>query len=355
MEAITRYITEKLNEHPDEMSRQYEVGLTKMITASNTPLNIDDVLGLIDDPNSPDDLRYACFVMATIWYRHMKDMENVENLIRRYQDQFSPHHPSFTHYRLLAYVDSGYRENWRDILKQAEDNARRMNNSGAQHMFAEFTAMFFESDHMDASAQERKMWLDKGITQVNRALSENAGYAKFYSTKGRLFCLKELYDEADHYVNLAIEKEDSSRKDYAIRIGNYQAVLMRIQQQKNIQELRRELEHHQSAQQEMFEQIKDKADEINGSLMRNLEYLGIFAGIISFTIGSLSLANGASKYSLIGAGALILILFGALVGTYGLFDIIIHGYKRKERKKYGIVLICTLLLILGGFLICWNI
>lgn len=105
----------------------------------------------------------------------------------------------------------------------------------------------------------------------------------------------------------------------------------------------------------MYEQIKDKADEINGSLMRNLEYLGIFAGIISFTIGSLSLANGASKYSLIGAGALILILFGALVGTYGLFDIIIHGYKRKERKKYAIVLICTLLLILGGFLICWNI
>ena len=134
MEAITRYITEKLNEHPDEMSRQYEVGLTKMITASNTPLNIDDVLGMIDDPNSPDDLRYACFVMATIWYRHMKDMENVENLIRRYQDQFSPHHPSFTHYRLLAYVDSGYRENWREILKQAEDNARRMNNSGAQQL-----------------------------------------------------------------------------------------------------------------------------------------------------------------------------------------------------------------------------
>ena len=64
---------------------------------------------------------------------------------------------------------------------------------------------------------------------------------------------------------------------------------------------------------------------------------------------------GSIVYSLIGAGALILILFGALVGTYGLFDIIIHGYKRKERKKYAIALICTLLLILGGFLICWNI
>lgn len=87
MEAITRYITEKLNEHPDEMSRQYEVGLTKMIMAGNPPLTIGDVLGLINDPNSPDDLRYACFVMATIWYRHMKDMENFENLICRYQDQ----------------------------------------------------------------------------------------------------------------------------------------------------------------------------------------------------------------------------------------------------------------------------
>ena len=54
-------------------------------------------------------------------------------------------------------------------------------------------------------------------------------------------------------------------------------------------------------------------------------------------------------------GKLILILFGALVGTYGMFDLIIHGYKKNDKKRYIIVFLGALLFILGGFVICWNI
>lgn len=348
------YIMEQLSHAPDEMSRAYELTLTRMMTASDTPLNIRSVLDLLQDQNKPESLRYACFVMATIWYRHMKDMLNVEDLLHRYGKTFRTH-PSFLHYRLLSCVDCGYRKDWREILKQAEENVKQMKNSGARHMFAEFTAMFFESDQMDAEASEREMWLEKATAQINIAVQENPEYAKFYATKGRIYALQGLYDEAILLVKLAIEKEDSSRKDYAIRIGNYQVVQMNIQQRRHLQQLRQELADYRENQQVMYAQINDKADEINGSLMRNLEYLGIFAGIISFTIGSLSLADDASKYSLPGAGALILILFGALVGTYGMFDLIIHGYKKNDKKRYIIVFLGALLFILGGFVICWNI
>ena len=75
--------------------------------------------------------------------------------------------------------------------------------------------MFFESDQMDAAASEREMWLEKATAQINIAVQENPEYAKFYATKGRIYALQGLYDEAILLVKLAIEKEDSSRKDYA--------------------------------------------------------------------------------------------------------------------------------------------
>ena len=119
------YIMEQLSHAPDEMSRAYELTLTRMMTASDTPLNIRSVLDLLQDQNKPESLRYACFVMATIWYRHMKDMLNVEDLLHRYGKTFRTH-PSFLHYRLLSCVDCGYRKDWREILKQAEENVCRV-------------------------------------------------------------------------------------------------------------------------------------------------------------------------------------------------------------------------------------
>ena len=61
------YIMEQLSHAPDEMSRAYELTLTRMMTASDTPLNIRSVLDLLQDQNKPESLRSACCVRATIW------------------------------------------------------------------------------------------------------------------------------------------------------------------------------------------------------------------------------------------------------------------------------------------------
>jgi hypothetical protein len=89
--------------------------------------------------------------------------------------------------------------------------------------------------------------------------------------------------------------------------------------------------------------------------MRNLEYLGIFSGIISFTMGAINISSALASVSFVGAAALIVVLFGVLVGVFAMFDLIIHGYKRENKVLYIIVFAVVLITVVGGFGVCFLI
>lgn len=50
------------------------------------------------------------------------------------------------------------------------------------------------------------------------------------------------------------------------------------------------------------------------SLTKNMEFLGLFAGIVSFTSGSISISVAVAERSVLGAAGLIVVLMGALLG-----------------------------------------
>lgn len=347
-------LKQRLHELPSETTRAYETELTSLVMKEEPefPDKVSTILDLLEQ-ETEEPIRYACFVMATIWYRRNKDSLSFENLIRKYRTTFS-NHPSFEHFRLLYYVDyvAVADTDWEVIAAAAQKNADTMNHCGARHMFAEFVAMFLENDALHISEDKRQYWLKLAIANVEQAITLDSQYAKFYCTKGRLYGLMGRYDDALTYVRYAIQIEPPGSSDYAIRIGNYQAHVLRIQEMKNLTDMRQQMAQYRIEQEELLSQLQDETNEVKGSLMRNLEYLGVFSGIISFTMGSVSLAGSVGNGSLIGAAALIVVLFGALIGVYGMFDLIIHGYCPKKKIQYWITLCIVCVSVGGGFALC---
>lgn len=345
-------LIKELHNLPDEMTRAYEEKLTDLVMDSKKSPKVDVLESMIHHEQE-DNIKYALFAMCGIYYRRVKDHGKQEHLFSVYEKDFS-HHPSYPHYLTLSYVDTGYHENWKEIFELAKRNALYMNNSGAQHLFAEIVAMIFEEEeHFKEKDAQYYHWLNEAIKYINKALIESPNYAKYYCTKGRLFSLNNNFDEAQIYIRLAMEKENSAKKDYTLRIGNYQYYLLKVQSRSDREKLHSTIAGHKEEIRQSINEVTEKADMIDKSLMRNLEYLGIFSGIISFTMGSINIASSLAEKSFVGAASLIVVLFGALIGVFGMFDLIIHGYKKENKITYIIVFIVVILAILGGFKLCY--
>ena len=344
-------IVESIHNLPDEMTRAFESALTNLVVDPQ----YDEMIPFLEkqiEVEKDEEVQYALFLMCGIFYRRAKEHGKQERLFHVYGKKFAGH-PSYEHYRVLSYVDSGYHARWREMLTAAKENSMYMNHCGAQHLFAELVAMTFEEEHHDATEQEFTYWIDEAMKAVDMALMESPNYAKFYCTKGRLLSLLNRADEAQRYVRMAIEKEDSSKKDYTLRIGNYQYFLLKVQARADREQLKQQIEGYKEELGQAIVEVNEKAETIDQSLMRNLEYLGIFSGIISFTVGTINIASSLASVSFMGAAGLIVVLFGVLVGVFALFDLIIHGYKKENSKVYTIVFVIVMLALAGGFAICY--
>ncbi|MBQ7890936.1 MAG: hypothetical protein IJ359_02120 [Erysipelotrichaceae bacterium] len=351
-ESVYQEIVENLKDLPDEMTRAFEEKLTNIIM---NPKYTQDVYNLEQRIDVEEDqIAYPLFLMCSIYYRRAKDHGKQERLIYKYKKRFE-HHPSFMHFHTLSYVDVGYHAKWRDMLALAKENSMNMQHNGAYHLFAELVAMTFEDAHHDATESEFAYWIHEAKKAVDLAIMGNPNYAKYYCTKGRVVSLMGQTDEAQQLIRLAIEKEDSMKKDYTLRIGNYQYYLLKVQSFADREQLKNEIALHKDSIQEAIVDVHNRAESIDKSLMRNLEYLGIFSGIISFTMGAINISSALASVSFVGAAALIVVLFGVLVGVFAMFDLIIHGYKRENKVLYIIVCAVVLITVVGGFGVCFLI
>lgn len=323
-------------------------------------------------------IAFAAFAVAINYERLQKNPHEEGELLETYREFFEKkrcsntstekyEHIFFFHLDVLYRMDMAVGSNdafLMNLLIDAKTNSLNLTkNHGGPHAFAETVALVFENastelrEQLDAAPEH---WLEDAKTSAIKAIVQSEGYAKYYCTYGRILALCGELEEAIKNVNLAISSEKNTRTDYSIRIGQYSSYYQQFRAQ---QKLRIQEETLASQMHEMSLAMEAQEKE---SMAKNMEFLGLFSGIVSFTIGSLSISGAIAEQSIRHAAGLIVVLMGALMCVFAAFGIILHGFHKvkiaKKTQKYERSFICRhlvvfalgALVVAGGILFCMS-
>lgn len=337
-----------------EITRDFEVEVVKLATNPPHDSFIEEIKTHVELQNNQSAVTKEDFIAYCVlvnYQRRMKNYEEEEKYIQAYRHIFAPGHPFFDHMDLLAKMDNLEAYTAKEVLELAEKSCRQLSqNEGAVHAYCEVIALLHENNSGrnsigDISQDVLEEHLDKALAAMDDIIWKKHNYAKYYCTRGRLLAVKKRYSEAIQNITKAIAIEDSTRRDYTLRVNQYQ---IHLQQAKNMQVLDRTEAKLNQKIQEFESLIEQQSKE---SLVKNMEYLGLFAGIISFTIGSIGISTSVAAQSLAAAAGLIIVLLGALLCVFAGFGFVLHGINRKAIRNL-VVFIMGVVIVLGGVHFC---
>ena len=319
-----------------------------------------------ENPSKEDrKLAFHAFCVAESYARRNENLSELKEIMQQYQAYFS-NEPFLIHLDVCSTIKEleAFRktawtpERLESVIKTARINMENLRgaankpeegNIGGAHAFAETVLLAFENapsllDKLTGTTREDL--LKEALDVMVETHIQDSKYAKFYCTHGRLFAVAGRYEEALDYLNKAIDKEDSSKADYPIRIGRYLAFAQQIRaQQQNF-------ENRVAADEQLKTVTQAFEDQTKESTTKSMEFLGLFSGIVSFTIGSLTIGSAVAEQSIKHAAGLIIVLMGALMGVFAAFGIILHGAWGKKAIRNLIVLLLGLGIVLGGIWLC---
>ena len=373
-----------ISDRYDENDQQYEVKLTNIAKSNMKLAEFDNWLKRIIEKTIMinDNLAFAAFGVCFIYYRRSEEKTSESYLYDKYYDYLVKKHPFIDHYYAMYLLDQDIAENYEQILTLARNNINNIfvmknryksEHPGVLHVFAIAVAEILEAldynetmvvDHVDEVLKEAIAVVDRAITLQD--------YPKFYCTKGRLLALQGHYKEGIAQIKLAIGKESSKSDDYALRLNNYHTHITRIELLIHKARLKKEIENskHISAnmeanQQRMREEIEhaqETSRQLKETQTKNLEYLGLFAAIISFTIGGIQIATSIQKASVVNIAGLLLVLMGAVLVVFLGFGYILHcaddplhqtvERKKKKNRTLAMAFVLSASMILFGIYLC---
>ncbi len=339
---------------PEEYEREYEKTICSF--ADNWQKNsiegpLTELMEKIkNDACTPESAKNAFHAFAVIvnYHRLQKNFDTEESLIEAYRQYFQGKHIFFDHLDLLSRLDGileSSEEELKEILALAKKNSLQLKkNCGGHHAYAETIAIIYEDETLSCGkylTESRPVLMRDADRAIREAQRLDPNYAKFYCTEGRLLALNENLDEAIKKVSTAIATENDSRKDYAIRISQYTGILQQFRSKQNttsqMTTMAHALEDHKKNMDEQKQSILTAMEEQEKqSMVKNMEFLGLFSGIVSFTIGSLTITGAIADQSIQSAAGLIVVLMGALIGVFAAFGIVLHGIVKKKEAGRNI-------------------
>ena len=222
-----------LSKVPHERTREYELSLTNYVLENNSP-ELRAELERITAEHSDPQIAYNAFYCLNIIYRRAKDYFKVSKLFSRYTQKFAKH-ITFEHLKVLFEIESGSMYDYDEVLNVTYKDSELFNdNAGFVHLFADVFITIYENGHIRDKEAFLNEWYQLALGAVNKAIMLDENYAKYYCTKARILCVVNEFDEAINYINKAISIERSDRRDYTLRICNYQYYKMMINMNKKL-------------------------------------------------------------------------------------------------------------------------
>lgn len=293
---------------------------------------LDSWEAILADPAKPKQERLKAYCVLFTYRRRSRDLGDCLKLHRKYEDDFKD---TFFYHHLyaIALKESGRRRDIDPAVESARSAlALAPDNVGALHSLA--SALYLSAQAADFKAPDCDKKVGEALELVDEAICIE-GYAKFYSTKAQILSAKGLPDLASDAIREAIEREDSRKKDYHLRLSDYFSVRSQIELRKRI----REATEYADAT------IKAALDDARRS---NLEILSFFIAAVSFIIAGI---NITVKLPAADVAGLIFILSAAMLISVSGFALFYGGYGAKRR--FSVVFAIGLLMAGAGLLFRW--
>lgn len=319
-------IDELLSVDLQEYTREYELEIAKIsqqIKSSESNFYLSKINELLE--NSPEKA-YNIFYALCTQHRRSLNISKYRVLISMFEEEFSKFHS----YKFLVHLGQKIDpqiSSERILLdcKHVINDKKLACNPGIVHSYCECVAEFLD-EFTDRLSSSYDLICD-AISKMEVLISDD--YAKYYCTYGRLLVLECIYNITDQHsesklslaieqISKAIDLEDANNTSYSIRINQYQMHIVGARQRYYSHKLQIDIAVARK-------EFDEKTSDLN---VRNMEFLGFFIGVISFTLGSLNLVTFDTFEQ---NAKLIVVLMGALMIAFSCFGFILYGFEKKTR------------------------
>lgn len=302
------YLLEALPNETDETFAFKARQITK-----NTSAPINKYEKILDNPLFPEKTRFNALYSLLAYLWQVSEFQQYRQTVDKYEDQFENHIMLLTFRSQYYITKEKNKENLQLALEYASKAKKQASNlPNVLHLFTQIVIETCDLPNNNIEAgvmREAERAINKAIAIVD------GKYARYFATKADLLGQAGRYAEAKDLIRKAIEVESSTRDDYALRIGDYKQIELKLQF----------LEHSYLLQLKQKESI-EMLEEVR---LRVIELLGLLSAVIAFLGTSIQIGK---NFMFTEAARLIIISGGAILIIFSAYSIIFFRSKLRASQ-----------------------
>lgn len=362
MDQFEIEFTQFTRQLPDANTQGFEEQLEDYVL-NQKALHFKDWLHRIVKGSEDRKLAYIAFLSLVLLYRENEEVARLNLLFEEHGEEFREK-SAYAYFEGLMYKSNGAYLNSIASFEKSQRTMAVCENPNEMFHYAESIVTVLESG---SNLENEETLIDKGQKALAEAIELRPNFALYFATKARFLIYEERFKEAGVAVNEAIKLEERGH-DYQLRVAKYHQLASIIQVKEEINLYRmQQIQFNEKLNDRLVTANSELADNVNtykhdyeeqmkgtqqmleDMKQQNLQMLGFFTAIISFTVGSIQIIK---EQSFAGAALLLLVLAGVLLIAYAGFGFLMFSInKRSGYMKQLIVFVLAILMICAALFV----